>query len=292
MLVDFRPPFYNSVLGKELRTRMRGWGAVVLITLYMLVFGLIAGGFLIQQAGQTIGQASGVGVKLFSALAGLQLVLILLVTPSTTAGAISGERQRQTWDLLLITRLSTFGIVWGKLASGVAFQILLMFSALPIFSLVFLFGGVSPGDIFHVYLVSVLTALLVGSMSIFISSVSRRLATAVIVANVGVLVLTLGLSLLEVFLQSAMRPINGGYPPFSPLTEINPLAAILSALPDPNGSWYLGDHNWVHHAFIVFGTIPLWEAYSVVATAVSVAFILLATYFARSRVPWLAGGAA
>src|SRR5579872_1615541 len=135
VMLDLPIPLYNAVLSKELRTRMRGWGAVVLITLYMLVFGLIAGGYLIEQAGQTVGQASGVGVRLFVALSSLQLLLILLITPSSTAGAISGERQRQTWDLLLITRLSTFGIVWGKLVAGLAFNVLLIFASLPLFSL-------------------------------------------------------------------------------------------------------------------------------------------------------------
>jgi ABC-2 type transport system permease protein len=289
-MMEIRLPLYNSVLGKELRTRMRGWSAVFLITIYMLVFGLIAGGILIQQAGQTVGEASGVGVKLFTALAGLQLVLILLVTPSTTAGAISGERQRQTWDLLLITRLSTIGIVWGKLASGVAFQILLMFAALPIFSLVFLFGGVSPGDIFHVYLMSVVTAILIGSLSIFISSLSRRVATAIIVANVTSLVLALGFSIIEIFLQGAMRSSSGRWPALSPLAQLNPVVALLSALPKQGGGSYLGQLNWVHDSFLIFGTIPYWESYAIVGSVLACALTLLAAYFAQSRTRWLSRG--
>jgi len=285
-------PFYNAVFAKELRTRMRGWGSVILITLYMLVFGLIAGGFLIQQAGQTIGQASDVGVKLFSALSALQLVLILLVTPSTTAGAISGERQRQTWDLLLITRLSTPGIVWGKLASGIAFQILLMFAALPIFSLVFLFGGVSPGDIFHVYLVSVLTAVLIGSISMFISSVSRRISTAIIVANVVSLVLTLGLSLMELFLQGALKNNSGRVPPLSPLSQANPMIALLSALRGSTGQPLIGNLSWIHHSYLLFGTIPDWEAFSINAAVISIVMMALAIYFSRSRWSWLSRGPA
>jgi ABC-type transport system involved in multi-copper enzyme maturation permease subunit len=230
---------------------------------------------------------------LFTGLALLQLLLILLVTPSSVAGAISGERQRQTWDLLLITRLSTFGIVWGKLASGVAFQILLMFSALPIFSLVFLFGGVSPGDIFHVYLVSVLTALFVGSISIFISSISRRTATAIIIANLVTLVLALGLSLLEVFLQVLFRhPQYGSTVPLSPFAQVDPFIGLYSALPNPSGGYYLSNLDWVHHSFIFFGTIPEWEAYSIVTFVISCCLIGLASFFARSRTRWLSRGAA
>lgn len=152
----------NAVVGKELRSRMRGWRSTIIITVYMAVLGVIAVGFLMQQAGTTSNQSATVGVQLFQALSIFQLFLILFVTPATTAGAISGERQRQTWDLLLVTRLSSFGIVWGKLLAGLAFSLLLICASLPLFSLVFLFGGVSPDDVLHTYVVFLVTVLLLG----------------------------------------------------------------------------------------------------------------------------------
>jgi ABC-2 type transport system permease protein len=294
-----RTPLYNPVVTREVRTRMRSWGSAILITVYMVLFAAIAVGFLIQQSGLPIGQASQMGVALFIILAGLQMGLILLITPSSTSTALSGERQRQTWDLLLITRLSTFRIAWGKLVSGLAFTILLMFAA-PIFSFVFLFGGVGPADVFHVYLVTLATALLIGSMSILISSVSRRVVGSVIAANLAALVPTVGLTLLTVYLETTERDAYYAtyhhysvpfYPPLTPFAQLDPLIAMVSALPNPNGGSYLRHFDLVHHAFGIFGTMPMWEAYSILTPVVSFGLIVLAGRVARSRVRWLARAA-
>src|SRR5439155_10298292 len=47
----------------------------------------------------------------------VQFGAVLLITPALTAGAIAEERQRQTLDDLLLTRLSGRDIVLGKLAA-------------------------------------------------------------------------------------------------------------------------------------------------------------------------------
>jgi ABC-type transport system involved in multi-copper enzyme maturation permease subunit len=46
------------------------------------------------------------------------LLFNLLVGPVFSAGAVSGERERQTLDLLLVTTLRPGTILWGKLLSG------------------------------------------------------------------------------------------------------------------------------------------------------------------------------
>src|SRR4028118_643948 len=42
----------------------------------------------------------------FMAMISLQMVLILFLAPSLTAGAITQEREQQTWNALLLSRLS------------------------------------------------------------------------------------------------------------------------------------------------------------------------------------------
>jgi ABC-type transport system involved in multi-copper enzyme maturation permease subunit len=291
----------NALVGKELRTRMRTWKSTVVIIGYMTVLGLIAMAFLIQQQGPVSNQSSQVGVQLFEALAIFQLFLILFITPATTAGAISGERQRQTWDLLRVTRLSSFGIVWGKLVTGLAFGILLLFASLPLFSLVFLFGGVAPEDIVHTYLVFLATIVLVGTVSLFISAATRRLAVSMIVSNVMALLLGVGLSLLAVYLQSTQQAqpyYGGGPPPFgpngprspalTPLAQIDPLIALLSALPTGNGDSVLSsDLSTIHHAFGFPLTVPLWEAFTVLTVGVTVLLLIASTLLVRRAPGWL-----
>ena len=47
----------------------------------------------------------------------LQVALIVLVTPSLSAGLISTERESRGWQLLLMTPLSASSILRGKLMS-------------------------------------------------------------------------------------------------------------------------------------------------------------------------------
>ncbi|HLJ69042.1 MAG TPA: ABC transporter permease subunit [Chloroflexota bacterium] len=300
-MIDARGILFNSVVGKELRTRMRGWRSIAVVSAYMLVLGVIAISFLVQEAGPTAGQSSQIGVQLFQALAGVQLFLILFVTPASTAGAISGERQRQTWDLLLVTRLSTFGIVWGKLVAGLAFNVLLIFASLPLFSLVFLFGGVAPNDIVNLYIVFLATVLLLGTVSLFISALTRRLAAAMIISNVVALILGVGITLLAVYLENwgtqqylpgptGMQAVPS--PPLTPLAQLDPFVALASALPNGSNSSFLGGLGMVHHAFGILGTLHLWAVYAICAVLISAALLALTTYFARHTPRWLVRDAA
>ena len=44
----------------------------------------------------------------------LQFGMLVLVAPAMTAGSISGERERQTLDLLLVTDTGTAGWCWAS----------------------------------------------------------------------------------------------------------------------------------------------------------------------------------
>jgi ABC-2 type transport system permease protein len=292
---------HNSVAGKEFRMRMRGWRSTAVLTVYMAILGIIAIAFLMQQSGPTSGQSSQVGLRLFQTMAIFQLFLILFVTPVSTAGAISGERQRQTWDLLLVTRLSSFGIVWGKLIAGLAFDLLLILASLPLFSLVFLFGGVAPEDITHTYIVFLATVVLLGVLSLCISALTRRLALAMVASNLIALLLGVGITLLTLYLQNwgsqSVQPgprglIATSSPPLTPLAEIDPLVALASALPNQNGGSYLGGLNTVHRALLLPWSMPLWEAFTFLVVVLSVATVAATTLLVRSAPRWLRGGSA
>jgi ABC-2 type transport system permease protein len=292
---------HNSVAGKEFRMRMRGWRSTAVLTVYMAILGIIAIAFLMQQSGPTSGQSSQVGLRLFQTMAIFQLFLILFVTPVSTAGAISGERQRQTWDLLLVTRLSSFGIVWGKLIAGLAFDLLLILASLPLFSLVFLFGGVAPEDITHTYIVFLATVVLLGVLSLCISALTRRLALAMVASNLIALLLGVGITLLTLYLQNwgsqSVQPgprglVGQSSPPLTPLAEIDPLVALASALPNQNGRSYLGGLNTVHHALLLPWSMPLWEAFTILVVVLSMVMVAVTTLLVRSTPRWLRGGSA
>jgi ABC-type transport system involved in multi-copper enzyme maturation permease subunit len=226
----------NAVLGKELTTRMRGWRAAAIITGYLAFLATVSLAVLSNpNAPQSYAEAANMGKTLFTWLAGFQMALIIFVTPASTADAISGERQRQTLDLLLATRLSSPSIVLGKLVAGLAFDVLLILCSLPLFSLVFLFGGVSPDQFVSMFVVFLATTLLLGSMALFISTVTRRSGAAMVISMLCTLGLTVGLALLSVYLAATTasnNPACGGMPPIPITAYFDPLLGFAAALPD------------------------------------------------------------
>jgi ABC-type transport system involved in multi-copper enzyme maturation permease subunit len=192
----------SAVGSKELRGRMRGPRAFIAVTFYLvLLAGFAVMVYLLQQqsAAQQAAWGGGnpyvsaqLGQAIFTVLLFLQVLLIVFLAPAATAGAISLEREKQTLDLLAATPVSTLAIVVGKLASALAFVVVLILASIPLTAIVFVFGGVAPEDILRGYVVLLVTALGFGSVGIFLSSLTRRTQSATILTYLVVLVLTVG----------------------------------------------------------------------------------------------------
>jgi ABC-2 type transport system permease protein len=228
----------NPLIVKDGLTRMRSWRAPAIMALYLGLIGLFAWPVLSLQLStvqRTWGLAQ-VGKTVFTALALVQLALVCLVGPGVAAGAISGERERQTLDVLLVSSMTPFGIVWGKLVASVAFLLLLIVVGLPIFATVFLFGGVDLQQFFVIQLLTVTTALAISAVSLFLSAFFRRTLVSTVFAygltfagTVGAG--AVGLLLTGITASRSVRP--GAAPDLHPLLLANPLAAMLTILQSP-----------------------------------------------------------
>jgi len=149
------------------------------MSIYILLLGALGWLIFSSQASEArnsfgSGQAADYGRHLFLYLVLFQMALICFVTPALTAGAISGERERQTIDLLFVTRIPPFAILWGKLLSSMSFILLLLLLSVPIFSLVFLFGGIELDQVLAAFLVTLVSALTLGVIGIAFSTAFRR----------------------------------------------------------------------------------------------------------------------
>jgi len=284
----------GAVLMKELRTRMRGWRAPLVITLYLLVLALIAFGMLqamiTSNQSFTVSTAANTGVALFTVLSLFQMLLLVFITPASTATAISGERQRQTLDLLLVTRLSSTGIVLGKLVAALSFDLLLLLCALPLFSLVFLFGGVAPEQLAEAYVVFFGTTLVLGTAGLCISTLTRRSGAASVISNIFGFILTLGLALITAFVVSVSGSGSSGGPnsplPQLPVTAyIDPLFALLYILPgSPSGGGSIIGNGLGRPAHGPFGApLELWQYNLVVDLALAALFVLVSVIYLRPR---------
>jgi hypothetical protein len=213
---DTRAFRMNPVMLKELRGRMRGVRAFIVLTVYLgLMSGFTALLYLIYTpVVRTTGSAAAgeVGRVLFMGIVGIELLLIIFIAPSFTAGAITGERERQTYDLLRTTLLASPSFVIGKLESALSYVLLLLLAGIPLQSVAFLFGGVSELELILAFVLLMVAAVALGTVGIYFSAVAQRTLTASVRAYTATLVVTFGaplvLNLVLDILTNAARQVS------------------------------------------------------------------------------------
>jgi ABC-type transport system involved in multi-copper enzyme maturation permease subunit len=192
----------NPMTTKELRARMRGRRAFVILTLYLL---LICGFVAILYLGFAVGgsnrstESRVAGKTIFTTILSIQAFLSVFISPAFTAASITGEKERQTYDLLRTTLLSARALVSGKLFSALSYVLLLILAAVPLQSVAFLLGGVSFIELFISQLLVIASAITFGMMGIYISSLMRTTIAATVTTYALVLLLVVGLPVLALF---------------------------------------------------------------------------------------------
>jgi ABC-type transport system involved in multi-copper enzyme maturation permease subunit len=247
---------------KELRGRMRGRRAFVILTLYLLFLAAFAWAWelIAERAYGNSGSLYGgsaafasalIGQEIFGALLIVETLLVVLLAPAFTAGAISMEREKQTLDMLTATPISSLAIVIGKLLSALTYVFILIVASIPLTAMVFVFGGVGPDEVVRGYIVLLVTALGLGSLGLFISALMQRTQAATVVAVFSVMALTMGTLFIVVFWTtmagtSPNSPTRGdgigpikGRPPEA-LLWFNPFATqydVICGASDGYGGW-------------------------------------------------------
>jgi ABC-2 type transport system permease protein len=237
---DVRAFRTNPVMLKEIRGRMRGVRAFVVLTVYLgLMSGFTALLYLVylpinQQTGSAA--AGEVGRVLFMGIVGIELMLIIFIAPAFTAGAITGERERQTYDLLRTTLLPSPSFVIGKLESALSYVLLLLLAAIPLQSIAFLFGGVSELELILSFEILMVTAVTLGTVGIFFSAIAPRTLSASVRAYTTTLVATFGAPLVLTVILDIVTAAMRTSSPFIEATliyiddlliSLNPIATAL-----------------------------------------------------------------
>ncbi|MEM7031054.1 MAG: ABC transporter permease subunit, partial [Chloroflexota bacterium] len=197
----------NPILINELRLRMRGKRAFLVLAAHLILLSAIV--FLVYLAvyedTQSYGRysyagnfqraleaSSNAGQAIFYGTSMLLLLFVSIIAPAFTAGALVGEKERQTYDLLTITTLSARAIVAGKLYAIMTFLTLLIMATLPILTMAYFFGGVTIGEVLISILVLIITALVFSSIGLFVSSFARSTTAANLTTYAIVIPLLLG----------------------------------------------------------------------------------------------------
>lgn len=178
----------NAVLYKEMIVDMKTPKAMIITVIMNALLGLIAVCFLI---GISIAGSAAEGYIwyrvipwMLTAIYYVEAALIIFLVPAITAGTISLEKERQTLDVLLTTRMTPWEIVIGKYFSNVVFVFLLIISSLPIWALAFIYGGFPLWKILVMMLVLMTITCYFSSFGIFFSSVTKNTILSVILTYI------------------------------------------------------------------------------------------------------------
>jgi ABC-type transport system involved in multi-copper enzyme maturation permease subunit len=171
--IDFMP-----VVRRELRE-----GARRPFNYWLRVIGAAAGVVLLYVLHQNGGgDLAADGLRLFTGLHEMLLVLICVMVPAMSADCIAREKREGTLGLLFVTPLKAMGVVVGKGLVQAFRAFTLWLAVLPVIIIPFLSGGVTPGDAASAVTIEFCLTLLCLAAGILASSVAKARSTAFILA--------------------------------------------------------------------------------------------------------------
>jgi hypothetical protein len=157
------PIFLREATVVPKRTKTYLGRCVYLLALFLL----LCTGYLVLDGSRTLSSSSDsarFGGWMFTLLAPLQWLVLTSLAAVGAASSVAQEKDRRTLILLLLTRLSGFEVVGGKLAATLLSPLSMLLCGLPLFLALPLLGGVSPTQVMGVFVVTGASVLLAGTI--------------------------------------------------------------------------------------------------------------------------------
>lgn len=180
----------NPVLQHELISNLRMNRSFVLLAVYLGLLGGVV--YLAWPQEQRLDFAQPEAAKrLVNLFFFGQYLLASLMAPSFAAGAITGEKERQSYEMLLASPLRPGAIVAGKLFAALCHLGIIVICSLPIVMLCLPLGGVHPTEVVAAYVAMMSSIALFGTISLWASSYFQRTSASLVVSYLMILPLAM-----------------------------------------------------------------------------------------------------
>jgi len=240
------PVFTREVVTTPRRSKLfvyRTLYVTALLVLMCTAWLVLAG----TQVVRNVGDMARFGALLLQILAPLQLTLVTFFSAVLAAGAVAQEKDRRTLILLLMTRLSNHELVLGKLLASLLSVMAMLAAGLPVFMLAVLLGGTDFTQVGRVFLVTLITGLVAGSLG---STLALWREKTFQTLSMTVLALMVWLGAGEPIAAGLFGAHIGTMPADTVATIVSPLRAVWQAA-RPS----LGDGISGYQGYIVLGTL-------------------------------------
>jgi ABC-type Na+ efflux pump permease subunit len=181
----------------------------------------------------TLGETASFGVLLFQIVAFVQLLLTLFFAALSAASAVSQEKDRRTFVLLLLTDMRDYEIVLGKMLGALLPILIQLFIVAPVLSLLLLLGGIDPEQVFQAVLVLLASAVAAGSLGGLVALWRDKTYQAL---ALSVLFLVLYVCLTQA-LTTVGPMLSAGADWVTVQAWFDPFAAMQTVLEPPAGGW-------------------------------------------------------
>lgn len=285
----------NPVFRRETQTLLRTFRTFLAIMIYVGVLAFVAFVFVSASSNNYYnGFQPQSAIYLYWALGAFQIGLAMLIVPVFAGSSISGERERQTLDLMLVTKMSNISIIIGKLLSSLIVVLLMIVASLPVFAIILYYGGVSLINLLSMTVLTLLMAALSGSIAILFSAWTRKTLVSIVCSGVIIAFMTvgnlIGVALINLFYYNANdRAISIWFNKIA--LGINPGIGFFSFMDNQFGSNTIEAFidqvtNYYYDSYAPGGflhSIPLWAYTCVFAVIVSVICLILASKCLKTK---------
>lgn len=214
----------GTLVGMELRQRMRSRGWYVMLAVFFVLTGLVTLGALglfgLSGAGPEERQASG--RLMFDFVAFFVLLLSLLISPALSANAITGDRAGGTLAIVQVTPVRTWQLMLGKWIAAWIPSVAFLLAALPWLIVTLVFGDLPVSMLLLACLVLMVEFAVVTGLGVAVSAISGRTLFAVVVTYL--LVALLGIGTLIGFglgTQFTKTTVKANYPDYSSTADVD-----------------------------------------------------------------------
>lgn len=194
----------NPIVKKEMLVSSRNAKMVTAITLMNCLFSVIIFAFVLVSKDTSFEVYYNNIAQLFPILASCELGIICLIIPILTATSISGERERQTLEIMLTTPISNTSVVYGKLLCAVVTTLMYVVSTLPFLAVSFIVGGLAWSMLLKYVGMVLFLDVYIGSIGVFYSCVKKTSATATVCSIITVVATTILLYAATQVIESIM----------------------------------------------------------------------------------------
>jgi ABC-type transport system involved in multi-copper enzyme maturation permease subunit len=184
--------FENPVLQRELLVNLRTGRSFLLLGAYQLLLALVVMVAWPTDERLDLSSSPPSARRLVDLFFLGQYVIASLMAPSFAAGAITGEKERMTYELLLATPLRPVAIILGKMVASLTHLAVIIVGSLPIITLCLPLGGLSVYEVLAAYLGLIVSVILFGAIGIACSSYFRRTSASLVVSYLMILPLVMG----------------------------------------------------------------------------------------------------